>query len=195
MITRIADTVSSFFVKENFVNGSERDKCRYGLEIILSTIIGFAAILFAGMLLKNIEIAFFYLFCIVPIRMYTGGYHANTYWVCNVVFTIIFIINLFLYKMIITYHIEHRLLELTLFSIFPVLRYAPIENKNKRLTVINKNKYRKISLILYALYYSTAFLMIQNGKKCGVMVLLVLNTVSILIMEVKINEKIKPSIT
>jgi len=194
MITRIANTISTFFVGRKIIQAREKEKCRYGLEIMVSTVIGFSVILVAGILLGNIEITLLYLFCIVPIRMYTGGYHANTYLVCNMVFAVIFIINVFLYKAIIIYHVESVLLEITLFSVLPVLKYAPVQNKNKRLTSVQKNKYRKISLILYALYYIVSFFMIRKGNECGVLVLLVLDTVSILMMEVKVNEKIKLSV-
>lgn len=57
----------------------------------MSTMIGFAVILAIGIFIENTEVALLYLFCIVPIRMYTGRYHANTYLLCNIVFGAVFI--------------------------------------------------------------------------------------------------------
>lgn len=55
----------------------KKRKSRYGIEIIISTIIGFSVIIISGILLSKTNLAIAYLICIVPIRMYTGGYHAK----------------------------------------------------------------------------------------------------------------------
>ena len=79
MIAQIAETVSAFFYSMDVIEEEEKGKSRYGIEIIISTIIGFSVIIISGILLSKTNLAIAYLICIVPIRMYTGGYHAKTY--------------------------------------------------------------------------------------------------------------------
>lgn len=191
MITRIADMISTFFCTKAIIKDSEKDKCRYGLEIMISTIIGFMVIILTGVIFGSTSIAVVYLLCIVPLRTYTGGYHANTYLTCNIVFTLIFVVNLFLYKLIIVYDYKYKLLGFTLLFAFLALRYVPVANRNKKLTLKQQNKYRKISFTLYCIYFFVSLLLIQYSNKCGVLILLVLNTVSFLVLEVKVNEKVK----
>lgn len=86
MISQIAEAISAFFYSMDVIDEEEKGKSRYGIEIIISTIIGFSVIIISGILLSKTNLAIAYLICIVPIRMYTGGYHAKTYFKCNVVF-------------------------------------------------------------------------------------------------------------
>lgn len=191
MVTQTAETISTFFNEKKLISPKEQQKCRYGLEIIISTILGFSAIILTGGIVGKWEVAIAYLMCIVPIRMYTGGYHASTYLRCNTVFTIIFVINLVLYQVVILHGWENILWWITAFSVLPIMKYVPIENKNKKMTIEKRIKCRKISLVLYFLYYALATLLLSLGSELGNLILLVLNTVTILVWEVKISEKIK----
>ena len=56
------------------------------------------------------------------------------------------------------------------------------------MTSRQKKKYKKISIVLFIIYYFISILFLSKQIEYGVIILLVLNTVSILILEVKINE-------
>lgn len=149
MITQIADRISTFLFHGKIINSKDREKCRYGLEIMISTCIGFSVILLAGSILGKVQMALVYLICIVPLRMYTGGYHAETYLKCNFVFAVIFLLNIIVFDFIISHALQRELLMITFFSIFPINRYAPVENSNKKISITQKKKYKKISILMY----------------------------------------------
>lgn len=188
MIAQIADTVSAFFYSMDVIDEEEKGKSRYGIEIIISTIIGFSVIIILGILLSKTNLAIEYLICIVPIRMYTGGYHAKTYFKCNVVFGLLFLLNILMFQYIVENELEIQLCITTLLSFYIIERFAPVENENKELTSRQKKKYKKISIVLFIIYYFISILFLSKQIEYGVIILLVLNTVSILILEVKINE-------
>lgn len=170
------------------IDEEEKGKSRYGIEIIISTIIGFSVIIISGILLSKTNLAIAYLICIVPIRMYTGGYHAKTYFKCNVVFGLLFLLNILMFQYIVENELEIQLCITTLLSFCIIERFAPVENENKKLTSRQKKKYKKISIVLFIIYYFISILFLSKQIEYGVIILLVLNTVSILILEVKINE-------
>ena len=188
MIAQIAETVSAFFYSMDVIDEEEKEKSRYGIEIIVSTIIGFSVIIISGILLSKTNLAIAYLICIVPIRMYTGGYHAKTYFKCNVVFGLLFLLNILMFQYIVENEFEIQLCITTLLSLYIIERFAPVENENKKLTSRQKKKYKKISIVLFIIYYFISILFLSKQIEYGVIILLVLNTVSILILEVKINE-------
>lgn len=190
MIAQIAETVSAFFYSMDVIDEEEKGKSRYGIEIIISTIIGFSVIIILGILLSKTNLAIEYLICIVPIRMYTGGYHAKTYFKCNVVFGLLFLLNILMFQYIVENELEIQLCITTLLSFYIIERFAPVENENKELTSRQKKKYKKISIVLFIIYYFISILFLSKQIEYGVIILLVLNTVSILILEVKINETI-----
>ena len=109
MIAKIAETVSAFFYSMDVIDEEEKGKSRYGIEIIISTIIGFSVIIISGILLSKTNLAIAYLICIVPIRMYTGGYHAKTYFKCNIVFWLLFLLNIFMFQYIVENELEIQL--------------------------------------------------------------------------------------
>lgn len=188
MISQIAETVSAFFYSMDVIDEEEKGKSRYGIEIIISTIIGFGVIIISGILLSKTNLAIAYLICIVPIRMYTGGYHAKTYFKCNIVFWLLFLLNIFMFQYIVENELEIQLCITTLLSFYIIERFAPVENENKKLTSRQKKKYKKISIVLFIIYYFISILFLSKQIEYGVIILLVLDTVSILILEVKINE-------
>lgn len=57
----------------------------YGLELIISTIIEFTSILFVSGLLLELKSCLIFIIMFVPLRLYTGGYHAKTYKKCFVI--------------------------------------------------------------------------------------------------------------
>lgn len=189
-MTRIADTISTFFVERKIISEEERAASRYGIEILISTIVGFGIIILIGLICGKLDFAVVYLFTIIPIRMYTGGYHAKTYFTCNFVFALIFFINLVLSQYFINSSAKWILLIFTLWVYLPEILFAPIENMNKKISEEKKKKYKKISMVLTSFFYFAALLLILNRKPSGVIILLALNTVGILMMEVIINEKI-----
>lgn len=188
MISQIAETVSAFFYSMDVIDEEEKGKSRYGIEIIISTIIGFGVIIISGILLSKTNLAIAYLICIVPIRMYTGGYHEKTYFKCNIVFWLLFLLNIFMFQYIVENELEIQLCITTLLSFYIIERFAPVENENKKLTSRQKKKYKKISIVLFIIYYFISILFLSKQIEYGVIILLVLDTVSILILEVKINE-------
>lgn len=83
MITAAAKHIVDFIYSKNNLPSDERDIYVYGYEIIISTVITFALLAITGLLFgKFIEaVAFFCVFYFL--RRRTGGYHAKTYFKCN----------------------------------------------------------------------------------------------------------------
>lgn len=93
-----------------------------------------------------------------------------------------------MFQYIVENELEIQLCITTLLSFCIIERFAPVENENKKLTSRQKKKYKKISIVLFIIYYFISILFLSKQIEYGVIILLVLNTVSILILEVKINE-------
>lgn len=57
----------------------------YGLELIISTIIGLSSILLMSYMLSELKSGLIFIIMFVPLRLFTGGYHATTYGKCFVI--------------------------------------------------------------------------------------------------------------
>lgn len=69
---------------EHLEDGKE-DVYIYGLELIISTVVGLASILLISCLLFELKSGLIFIIMFVPLRLFTGGYHAATYGKCFVV--------------------------------------------------------------------------------------------------------------
>ena len=86
------------------------------------------------------------------LRIYTGGYHASTTLVCNIVFLGTYLVTVMLEALKVNNSVVWIMY---LLSCLIILRFSPIENVNKELDEKDKEIYRNKSLII-----STLLLMI-----------------------------------
>ena len=96
--------VSSKLAKR-IADGSERRKeavYTYGIEIILSTMIGISSILIVSGLLHEFKLGVIFLLVFAPLRVFTGGYHAVTYFRCflisNISYLFLLLFNNIIYS-------------------------------------------------------------------------------------------------
>ena len=125
------------------------DVYRYGIEIAISTIIGFVLIGILGVVFSCPLKSLIFLLVFVPVRNYCGGYHANTYFLCNIVISAVFIIVVLLSKYIIINY--YFIIPLALFGLLVMCLFAPVENKNKPIDDKQKSKCKIVSIVLFAL--------------------------------------------
>lgn len=67
----------------------------YGLELIISTFFGLISILLISCLLSHFTSGLVFISVFVPLRLFTGGYHAATYSKCFVISNISYLLILF----------------------------------------------------------------------------------------------------
>lgn len=98
MIHSVALVIADFFVSKDVITEEEKEVCAYGMELIIAGIISVALVLIIGLITGNIWYAVVYNIMMIVIRLYTGGYHADTHVGCNVCYCMAFIISMVLLK-------------------------------------------------------------------------------------------------
>lgn len=110
----------------------------YGIELIISSLIGELIVFCLGLLLGKLIETIIFILLIKYIRIYSGGFHAKTYIVCNMVF-----ISSYLLSVLISHclcNVPERIIIMlmlvtTLVTVLAMLTLAPIENVNKPIPV------------------------------------------------------------
>lgn len=124
VVNKISDTNPQF-------SDLELKKIAYGLECIfddITKIIPYFIVFWIFSLHKYYLIVLLF-FC--PIRLFTGGYHAKTYWGCFFVTFITFCVIIFMGKYILIN--KFILIALLFISFILVCIFAPVDNVNKRI--------------------------------------------------------------
>lgn len=91
MIENSARKLTDRFVKKHIVEVTDAEICQYGLEVILSTGVNFLGVILIGFLLGKIGTAFCYFLVLATVRTQTGGYHANTYCRCELLYVVVYL--------------------------------------------------------------------------------------------------------
>jgi len=146
LIGYLADRITDYFVKEEIISSEDRSVYKYGSEVTISTIVGISVIILIGLIAGQALDSILFLLCFIPVRIYTGGYHADTYLKCNLSFCAVFIAYLIV-KNNIPAQIEFILSAVFIAaSLLTVFLLAPIENDNKPFYGGEKVRYRRISI-------------------------------------------------
>ena len=155
MIHRISKRIANFLLFNNVINKEEIDVYIYRYEMILSSLIDFMIVLITSILFNEFiyMTSFFVMF--VSTRLYTGGYHADTFLKCKLVFITLCLIMVGLSEIALNLSI---VIPSLIMFIVTVYHLSPVENKNKIISKEAKIKYRNISVILSIIWSITAII-------------------------------------
>lgn len=93
MLNKVAGKLAKKLVK---CSDAEKEEIYiYGLELIISTSFGLVSILLISCLLSRFTSGLVFISVFVPLRLFTGGYHATTYSECFVISNISYLLILF----------------------------------------------------------------------------------------------------
>lgn len=151
MFRNLAEDIAFLLIKHKILDIEQRDIYIYGLEVILLN--GGLVLMFLTIsLLFGVMINFWaYLIFFLPIRIFSGGYHAKTSERCFVLSTVMYGLSIALTKFIpLLYTLwEWRIAGIV--SLFVILVMAPLINENNPLSKTQRKRNRIIVYILLVL--------------------------------------------
>lgn len=106
----------------------------YGVEITISTMIALFSVFLFSVATKNLFSFFSFLLCFVVVRLFTGGYHATTYFRCFVLTNAIYLLILFLGLFANYYRMFYVIPLCIIFANLIILRFSPVCNKRHPLS-------------------------------------------------------------
>lgn len=185
MINKMSDMILNFIKANLDFDGELEEVYRYGIEITISSILNIALILTASCIIGDIIIGLTFLLCFIPLRSYCGGYHATTYFRCNLIFLLTFLAVYFSGLMMYTF-LTGEAVEVyeavLLLGFIPILIFSPVKNINKELDEIQTKKCRFISMIIYAAIGIASIYFVLEEQLYGAIIVMTLASVSVMIM-------------
>lgn len=153
MIKKSAEEMAFFFVKKGIIDEKEKDVYIYGSELLISEMICTLLVIGIGICTEKFIETLLYLASYMPIRIYAGGYHANTHRSCITIFNICYVILFFIVEILLGLNYIHIIYILAAGATFVIFILAPIEDMRKPLDekeiCVYKKKAQKGVLILY----------------------------------------------
>lgn len=151
MFQKMSESIACFLCTKE----EDREVYTYGAFVLLMAVFDVVELLIISVLIHHILEGFIYLGVLMGLRSYTGGYHATTFWKCNLMTVGWYLLNIFLAKGILLLP-HHEVVSIGLLTMvtFLVVCKAPIENENKVLNEKEKKHYRKVSILCTLLLFA-----------------------------------------
>ncbi len=199
MIAYISRKIVAFYVQNNAIEATSDniEVYQYGVEVGLSSLCNFLIVLGLGFLCQSPLASVLFLLVFLLIRRHSGGYHADSYLKCNVVFGTIFSLVLLTGNIIAHFDLMIGfaiLVFIALLGIGCVWKYAPVPNRYKSLTLQQKKRSHGIAVVGYVLTLLAGCLLSVFDLFLGSIVIATLLSIVILMLiaekeEVKQDEK------
>lgn len=171
MITAIATWIVEILARHKIINDEDADIYQYGFEIMISSAMTCIIAIAVGIILNCLIASLIYLGLFITLRSICGGYHAKTYWKCNLIFTFVTLFVLAIFKFItIEQFYEFHFICIAL-SIIITAVYAPVENEKKPLSKQQKIYFRILSMVMILLLsLISCLLIIKFRNEYGILI-------------------------
>ncbi len=145
---RISENISAMLNSSGIINKDEAELCKYGLDSFIATFIEIAAILILSVALNNVVETVLLFLTFIPLRVYAGGYHADTRVRCFLISLLVYAMFTLSLKFILMDFYELFIFGYVVISMIVILRFSPVVHKNKKVNDIERKNYRKFSIII-----------------------------------------------
>lgn len=188
---KLSQSIVNFISRNMTIDDEEMlDVYKYGIEITLSSILNFVLIIVSSLILRDLTAGVVFMALFIFLRSYTGGYHAETYLRCNIVFVCTFFITYFLAEFFEYIDSDISILAITVIFYIPIRVFSPVKNRHKILTEVKRKCSRIVSTIVYFLSLLLTVLLCYHDIRYGYLLAATDIAVSVLILvEVYMQKK------
>ena len=145
-MSSISGMITDTLWNQGIIQEEDVNKCRYGLDIFISSVLEIVSILIIAAVIGNFFQTLLFFAAFIPLRVYAGGYHADTKLRCYFVSLAAYgVFTIAMYLLPIKAYLTAAVLA-TAFTVLVVLSIAPVIHKNKSVNDIERKYYRKFSI-------------------------------------------------
>lgn len=187
----VVSGILNFLTEQEVIGRTDevQDFYRYGIEITISSILNIVLVLLMGALTGHFIESVIYLAVFIAVRLITGGYHADTYFRCNLLMCTTFIATAFLNDVVCGHINTWVIVAFVVFEEIVAFIFCPVENKNKPIEEEKKPRFKIIGMIIFLLLDLFGGVLLGRYQTVGSMILLTNLLIAILIISAKIKEK------
>lgn len=182
MLSTLSKIIALFLYRKKVIDIKTIPVCKYGFEIIISTLIGFLLVCISGIIFNEFLSAMIFYAMFVIVRFFTGGYHADTHFKCKATMFICSLAVIFISVIIEDIYSLWIHIFLLASYLISVILFAPIEHKNLPMTVEKRKRNRIISIVTAVILTIVNILGYYNFKKISLVSSLTLFVIAVLLI-------------
>ena len=191
MIEFLSKKITSFLYSNNVIEKEDIEIYNYTFETIIAFFSNIVFILLTGWILDRFVCTMVFLLFYCPIRQFSGGYHAENYKSCLLVFILKYIFNYIILEKIIIGKNVILFLLFTFVGFVGVYRNSPFEHREHSLSENQRKKYKYIVFLGVTIdfIFSIIGIHFKNTYIYSVYVLSAINIIYVMIILGKIKQK------
>ena len=185
----LATQIVSFITGQGVISDEAdvQDFYIYGVEISISSFLNIFLVILVGVIINHFIESVIFLALFILIRSFTGGYHADTYFRCNLLMCTTFALTVIVNNMISSKLSLLMIIVLICITEIIVSVLGPIENKNKPIDDTKRTRLKIAGLIITLMINFIGVFLWENIL--GTMIVLTTFLIAILMIAAKIKEK------
>lgn len=185
----LVSQIVNFITEQDVISDESdvQDFYRYGIEISISSLLNIVLVVIAGILIHHIIESIVFLSLFILIRSFTGGYHADTYFRCNLLMCTTFILTVLANCMFSNKLSLSIIIVLICVTELIVSVLGPIENKNKPIDDSKKIKLKITGTAMTSIINCAG--LILRESYLGTMIILTTFLIALLMIAAKIKER------
>ena len=184
----LVSQIVNFITEQDVISDESdvQDFYRYGIEISISSLLNIVLVVIAGILIHHIIESIVFLSLFILIRSFTGGYHADTYFRCNLLMCITFILTVLANCMFSNKLSLSIIIVLICVTELIVSVLCPIENKNKPIDDSKKIKLKITGTAMTSIINCAG--LILRESYLGTMIIFTTFLIVLLMIAAKVKE-------
>ena len=190
MFTRISEYITQQLENENIIISENREIYRYGIQIGLVITLNLITSLLIGAIFGELIFSILLLAVYIPLRTYSGGYHASTTIRCYIVSSAIMVAWLSIFKWV---KLPTNYYAITFFFSIIICWYlSPVDTKNKAVDDLEKKVFKKKSHTILFIYSMVYFILYYYSTvKVIIIITLTVCSESLMLVLGKVKNKIE----
>lgn len=147
----MADMAASKLQAKGIIRKEEVAIYHYGVDALFTSLLELMSILLLASIVGNLVETILFFLAFIPLRIYAGGYHASTRSRCYLLSLAVYgLFSLALTFVPVACYLP-LILGASVLTAVTVLRYAPIVHENRKVSLENRERCRKVSIGLCAI--------------------------------------------
>lgn len=163
MFKNIAEDIVFYLSRKKILKQDNREVYVYALEVIMLNLILLMTLLIISLVGEQSLFFACYLFFFVPLRVFTGGYHAKKSEICFVMSVASYVLAMILVDNISLLFNNAIMVFVTALLMLLMFLYSPIENINHPLDKTRKRRNRIIARVIVLIDFTLLIVFYING--------------------------------
>tara|TARA_Y100001933_G_scaffold245135_1_gene275669 strand:+ start:2346 stop:2930 length:585 start_codon:yes stop_codon:yes gene_type:complete len=152
MVNQLSRQITRTLVNNDIIDFDEVSIYQYGLEVMIMTSIELLGLIILGLVTGYVTEVLVFIVAFSSVRIYAGGYHANTVFKCFSLIVLLLGIDIGVCKLVRIESIPMLSVLIAIVAFALIYIYSPIAVTNRPITEKERLKFRRISVNLTFLY-------------------------------------------